>query len=367
MTPFGGVSEENVRKHPTDIKEDRGCCDLQERMNDDGALIIDGPTGKFCASGFRLAYGGAASSIGGGLGSAASQECARKAGAFVIQVSPDGAIKLFAGGAAPVQLKHDTSLLPPQIRKRYPVSLKPCSRRGGDDYFFGREAPLEQLLQWVGGDGPKGEGGGGLGPVGEKGTGRGGLPTEAPTLEPFILISGIGGVGKSQLAAEVLHRCEIPRTKIWINASSPERLQRELAELWEDFREAGIPVRSRKELRRWLEGNKKWLMVVDNLEDPELLWNFVPRSHKCLVMITTRDDSSSMFPPPKLLKLDILERPSAESLLQTLGRQKDEEGSARLAEALGCLPLALVMASSLVAEKKGLLSFSVLADRVAAE
>uniref|UniRef100_A0A0G4HC97 Uncharacterized protein n=1 Tax=Chromera velia CCMP2878 TaxID=1169474 RepID=A0A0G4HC97_9ALVE len=235
MTMYGGVREENIKRFPTDVKTDRGWRELQERLNDDGALIIDGPSGEFRASGFRLGYEGAASSVGGGLGTAAAEECARRASAFVLQVSHDGAIKLFAGKAEPVLWRGDTTLQPPQIRRRYPPSLKPRAGQGGDDFCFGRGGAVEQLLGWVGGGGS----------VVTREEGSGGVP--------FILISGIGGVGKTQLACELLHRCEVPLTKIWLEASSRENLESEIKEVRDDFKAKGVLMDSSSHLREWLE------------------------------------------------------------------------------------------------------------------
>uniref|UniRef100_A0A0G4I146 NB-ARC domain-containing protein n=1 Tax=Chromera velia CCMP2878 TaxID=1169474 RepID=A0A0G4I146_9ALVE len=182
------------------------------------------------------------------------------------------------------------------------------------------------------------------------------------------MISGIGGVGKSQLACEVLHRCETPLTKIWLGASSREHLDREVTEVCDDFEAKGVHVEGCSGFRGWLEENNNWLLVVDNLDDSELLWEFTPKNHSGTVIITTRDDSSPMSPPPKLLKLDTLHLPDAQTLLQTLGRRPEEvTGSEQLAKALGCLPLGLVMAALLVLEKKGTLTFTELAERVAGE
>uniref|UniRef100_A0A0G4FHP4 Uncharacterized protein n=1 Tax=Chromera velia CCMP2878 TaxID=1169474 RepID=A0A0G4FHP4_9ALVE len=354
LTKYGGVEEGNIRKFPKDIKTEEGTKTLNERMNDDGALIIDGLSGEFRASGFRLKYGGDASSIGGGLGAASSEECAKRARAFVLAVSHDGAIKLFAGQAKPVLWKGDTEVQPLKLRQRYPPSLKV-----GGDNFFGRSGPLDELLGWVRG------GVRGGGPSGSKREEREGAEAESP---PFIRISGIGGVGKSQLAAEMLHRCDVPRTKIWLGASSREHLHGEVQEVCNLFRSAGVPMDGCRDLCEWLETNSHWILVVDNLEDPELLWEFVPRNHTCTVVITSRDDARTMRPPPREVKLDTLQLPDAQTLLQTLAREpNDASGSEKLARALGCLPLGLVMASSLVLEKRGTLTFSDLAETVSAE
>uniref|UniRef100_A0A0G4HP53 G domain-containing protein n=1 Tax=Chromera velia CCMP2878 TaxID=1169474 RepID=A0A0G4HP53_9ALVE len=101
-TPYGGIREDYIHRFPKDIRTPAGHSLLQERLNDDGAIIIDGPSGEFRACGFRLNYGGAVSSAGGGMGAAAAEECARKTGAFVLQVSRDGNIRFFAGEADPV-------------------------------------------------------------------------------------------------------------------------------------------------------------------------------------------------------------------------------------------------------------------------
>uniref|UniRef100_A0A0G4I7B4 Peptidase C14 caspase domain-containing protein n=1 Tax=Chromera velia CCMP2878 TaxID=1169474 RepID=A0A0G4I7B4_9ALVE len=112
-TVFGGVNENEVFSHPEDVKTDLGAHALKKRMNDDGALIVDGVTGEFRAYGFRLKYEGGESSIAGGLGTASAEDIARtpppNGPAFVVVVSEDGRVKVFSGETRPIVWKEDTA------------------------------------------------------------------------------------------------------------------------------------------------------------------------------------------------------------------------------------------------------------------
>uniref|UniRef100_A0A0G4FNF7 Uncharacterized protein n=1 Tax=Chromera velia CCMP2878 TaxID=1169474 RepID=A0A0G4FNF7_9ALVE len=111
-TEQGAVLERNIEPHPQlDIRSDRGKSRLRRRMNKDGALIIDGCTGRFMASEVFLKYNGTAPRLGGGLGTAVAEEVARSSGAFCIKVSRDGAIFVFCGEARPQKWKGEDARL----------------------------------------------------------------------------------------------------------------------------------------------------------------------------------------------------------------------------------------------------------------
>jgi hypothetical protein len=97
---------------------------------------------------------------------------------------------------------------------------------------------------------------------------------------------------------------------------------------------------------RWLEGcAERWLLVLDNVAAPEQLRGCCPSTGSGRVLVTTRHRGMAQFGPA--LHIDAFDEATAvEYLLATPGRADDRDGAARLARALGCLPLALAHASA---------------------
>ena len=156
-------------------------------------------------------------------------------------------------------------------------------------------------------------------------------------------ITGLGGVGKSQLAARyVHHRADEYAIVAWIRAEDGGI--RDLSEL------AGAlhlpvaqltPAERTAAALRWLGGcDQRWLLVLDNVATPEQLADCCPTSGNGQVLITTRDRRIAQFGP--VLAIDVFDEQTAvEYLLTTSGRAQDRDGATRLARAMGCLPLAL--------------------------
>jgi tetratricopeptide (TPR) repeat protein len=156
-------------------------------------------------------------------------------------------------------------------------------------------------------------------------------------------ITGLGGVGKSQLAARYVHvHAEEYDVVAWIRAEDGG-----IADLSELAAELGLPVAQLTPAQgagsalRWLCAcDERWLLVLDNVAAPEQLDGCCPSSGNGRVIVTTRDRAMAQFGPA--LRVDVFDEPTAvEYLLATSGRIRDRDGATRLARALGLLPLAL--------------------------
>ena len=99
-------------------------------------------------------------------------------------------------------------------------------------------------------------------------------------------------------------------------------------------------------LKSWQEGTPR-LVVLDNVEDPAAIQEWLPRLLRCRLLLTSRRTNW----PPDLglvpLNLDVLTRPQSRELLRKLApcleKVPDDELDA-VAERLGDMPLALDLA-----------------------
>ncbi|MEU5324591.1 FxSxx-COOH system tetratricopeptide repeat protein [Streptomyces sp. NPDC021056] len=162
-------------------------------------------------------------------------------------------------------------------------------------------------------------------------------------------LHGRGGVGKTQLAIEYAHRFAGEyELAWWIPAEDPALIPDQLAALAVRIGAAptGTPsVQAVEDLMAELRTRSRWLLVLDNAEDPDTLAAFLPggRGH---VLITSRNPHWHTHALP--LDVDTLPRPESLALLRTRGAVLDEQDADHLAHILDDLPLALAQAAALL-------------------
>lgn len=195
-----------------------------------------------------------------------------------------------------------------------------------------------------------------------------------------LAISGLGGIGKTRLAVEYAYRYgSCYQAVLWVDAASPVALDtsyRQLAEL------LSLPVRHERELarivpavRRWLQEQRDYLLILDNLDEPALLFSplqdwpasfgspFLPVPLAGHLLLTSRAaDLSALglgldhpvelqtLPPEEgaLLLLRRAGRLAAEGAFEQADPAERQE-ALRLSEELGGLPLALDQAGAYLA------------------
>jgi tetratricopeptide (TPR) repeat protein len=174
---------------------------------------------------------------------------------------------------------------------------------------------------------------------------------------------GLGGIGKTRLAIEYAWAREADYSALlFVGADNRTALNANLAAL----ASASVLDLPQKEARedeakieavlRWLEATPVWLMILDNVDDPEAVkavTELMPRLESGHVIVTAR---AANFPPSvRKLQLDTLgEEPATRFLLDRTAddrpRAKDDETQARtLARELGGLALGLEQAGAQIA------------------
>ncbi len=165
-------------------------------------------------------------------------------------------------------------------------------------------------------------------------------------------ITGLGGVGKSQLAARYVHEhLDAYDVVAWIRTEDGgvADLAALAGELCELPRDLAIDLRA-AEARRFLTTcQERWLLVLDNLAGPEQLAGCCPSSGNGRVLVTTRNRGMEQY--AQVLGVDVFDQDTAvDYLLARTGRPEDRAAAGRLARALGCLPLALAHAGAYCAQ-----------------
>ncbi|MEV4237161.1 FxSxx-COOH system tetratricopeptide repeat protein [Nocardia sp. NPDC049737] len=166
-----------------------------------------------------------------------------------------------------------------------------------------------------------------------------------------IAISGMGGVGKTQLALAYAYRNLARYELIWwipaersaVVAESLHKLAIRLGVYSTDTHSDSMGP-----LRDWLRAHDNWLMIYDNVEDPRDLMPFRPADTRGHIIVTSRNPSWRGY--ATTIKVDVLERfESVEFLLSRTGTT-DRVAADKIAEILGDLPLALEQAGAYIEE-----------------
>jgi len=165
------------------------------------------------------------------------------------------------------------------------------------------------------------------------------------------IIFGLGGVGKTQLAAEYAYcHAQSYDQVVWLNGESVTslamgytKLARELLIPNTEMSDHSSLVRA---VRNWLDQHGNWLVVFDNARDRELLSPYLPHSQSGHVLVTSRHPAWGTSGITR--RLSMLPRTDSVSFLLERTGQSDWNGAERLAKALGDLPLALEQASACI-------------------
>jgi tetratricopeptide (TPR) repeat protein len=169
-----------------------------------------------------------------------------------------------------------------------------------------------------------------------------------------VTLTGLGGIGKTSVVVEYVYRQHAAYDLVWwVNGEQPASLLADLAALAGQLRlvtdapqEAQVAA-----LRGWLERHQRWLLVLDNVDDPEAVVELLPRGATGHVVLTSRT-GVGWERLTSVLPVDVLAPGDAADLLLTRADETGpvaEAAAATLAESLDGLPLALEQAGAYVA------------------
>lgn len=236
------------------------------------------------------------------------------------------------------------------LRKPLPAKLPcymvPCTR---DENFYGRDDILQALTSI-------------LLPS------NAGYSSDSKSVKSAYLI-GLGGIGKSSIAREfALTRRNSFDAIFWITADGVAKLERGFVEIatilgLSNSAEFSNPVILREIAKGWLEHtrigfgqdensnvdrNASWLIIFDDVDQPEILKNYWPVSSTGSILLTTRNSGleSVLNHPMTRIEVEPFNDQESAILLQRLSGNTDENGAQELAHKLGGHPLAIAQTAN---------------------
>ena len=162
-------------------------------------------------------------------------------------------------------------------------------------------------------------------------------------------ISGLGGIGKTQLAVEYAHRHAIAYDVTWfVPAELRTSATASLIHLAERLGVSGgaKPDEAIEALFETLRRRGRWLLIYDNAERPEDLDGLLPRGGAGHVLITSR--WAAWGARATAVHVDVLSRDESIDFLGTRTGAEAKDDLDALAGELGDLPLALEEAAAYI-------------------
>ncbi|AOS61978.1 tetratricopeptide repeat protein [Actinoalloteichus hymeniacidonis] len=182
------------------------------------------------------------------------------------------------------------------------------------------------------------------------------------TTVAWQVITGLGGVGKTQLAADIARQTWQHRQVdllVWITASSREAVISSYAaaatKVGHYVGDRGDEEASRRFLE-WLDTtDRRWLIVLDDVQNPAHLRGlWPPQQPTGRVLLTSRRRDAALIRRGQLREVGLFTPSEATDYLHAVLAERPAlvEGSTALATELGLLPLALAQAAAYLLDRQ---------------
>jgi tetratricopeptide (TPR) repeat protein len=176
------------------------------------------------------------------------------------------------------------------------------------------------------------------------------LATGGPTVILAAALHGMGGIGKTQIAVEYIYR-RLQHYDIvwWIQAAQAAQIRTNLTQLAQQLRlpgaaEANTAVPAALDALRLGQPYRRWLLVFDAADSPDVLRPFIPANGPGEVLITSRNPNWFGIAHP--LEVAVFNRGESVEFLRRRGLDVSTGEAEQLAEKLGDLPLAVEQAAA---------------------
>ncbi|KAB8220063.1 hypothetical protein BDV33DRAFT_191451 [Aspergillus novoparasiticus] len=187
-----------------------------------------------------------------------------------------------------------------------------------------------------------------------------------------IAITGLGGIGKTQVALEVAYRirdrdreCSV----FWVPCTSHGMIEQTFVNIAQTLGLHDVkPAEAKEQIRIYLSSERagKWLLIFDNADDSEMwltgnettpaLEDFLPQSDQGHILFTSRNGELAVdLTGSNIIAVPDVDKETASSILENLLLQKhlleDHITTVALLEQLAFLPLAIAQASAYINKK----------------
>ncbi|MEV5540077.1 tetratricopeptide repeat protein [Saccharopolyspora shandongensis] len=187
------------------------------------------------------------------------------------------------------------------------------------------------------------------------------LESQDAAASDSAVVSGLGGVGKTQVALDYADRVWASgraELVVWVTASSREAITSSFARLAGELTglDDADPELGAQRLLEWLAATPtRWLIVLDDLQRPRDLRGLLPPATRTgqVVMTTRRRDAALRGHGRRMIEVGVFTPGEADAYLQAALADQPSllDGAAQLGAEVGYLPLALAQASAYMRDR----------------
>ena len=124
--------------------------------------------------------------------------------------------------------------------------------------------------------------------------------TASPAFTQVQALCGLGGIGKTQIATEYIYRyCDRYQQIFWVNAATAHTL---IADFVSIARHLDLPTNIEGDhslliyaVKHWLQEHDQWLLILDNANSLDLIYDFLPGRYRGHIILTTQTQALGSF------------------------------------------------------------------------